>query len=339
MSVKAFLLCAGLGGRFQPHTDTLPKVLLPFLNLPLVSYNLSLLKTLEVKQYIANIHKHSELIAQSLRKSSKMLGQLSPAFSYESQLLGSAGGLRQVQSFLENEEHFYYLNGDTLIWPHREESLSSFYDSHVKSKALVSFLCTPSDKLQEVIWSNSDSQVTSFLKPVDPRNKSFHFCGLALFSKEIFQFIKPGDRHIFKDVLEKLCLKTELRVHSVKDLEVLDMNQLTTYLEGHRLALQSLFKKPLMSQFLRKTLDTLSPGWSRFQEDNYVSGTRVLSPPEKKDDYLFCGQGVKGLNNVEVTGFAVLGNHCQVKSPCQVLQSVVSDKALLDHSINKKLFL
>ena len=53
---KAFLLCAGRGTRFEPHSCVLPKVLIPFLNVPLVAYNLCMLKLLGVGQVIANVH-------------------------------------------------------------------------------------------------------------------------------------------------------------------------------------------------------------------------------------------------------------------------------------------
>ena len=80
MSLKAFLLCAGVGERFYPYTETLPKVLFPFLNVPLVSYNLFLLKTLKVHQCIVNTHRHSELITRSLKEQSSVLNLLNPVF-------------------------------------------------------------------------------------------------------------------------------------------------------------------------------------------------------------------------------------------------------------------
>ena len=323
-------MCAGKGERFYPHTHILPKSLLPFLNLPLASYNLFLLKNLKVNQIIANTYKHHELLVNSLTRSSLEIKDfLPPVFSHEPKLLGSAGGLWKVRNFLEQETSFYYLNGDSLFWPHKEKSLSDFYISHIQSGALASFLCIPSPQTKGVIWANKNKQVCSFLKKTNDDCNSYHFCGLALFSRTIFKLIKPKDRHIFTDVLEKECLKKDLRVHSVSDLEVLDMNQLPTYLNANFLAVQCLLKEPSLSGFLMTFLDAFSPWWRRFQGENYFSGTSGFFAPENKKDLLFCGKDVKGLNNLKVRDFAVIGNGSKVCSPCQVSRSVVKERFLL----------
>ena len=90
--LKGFLLCAGQGTRFYPHTYTLPKSLLPFLNIPLASYNLYLLKTLGVLDCAVNIHTHERILKEELKKRAEEIEWSSPVFSYEEQLLGSAGG-------------------------------------------------------------------------------------------------------------------------------------------------------------------------------------------------------------------------------------------------------
>jgi len=340
MPLKAFLLCAGKGERFSPQTLKCPKVLLPFLNIPLVFYNLFLLKTLKVQQCIINTHQHSQSIKTVLKKQSSVLALSTPHFSQEDELLGSAGGLLQIESFVEKSDSFYYLNGDTLFWPHEEESLSGFYDYHVKSQALASFLCMPSERIKGVIWAGEDSQVHSFLyhKP-DEKSKPFHFCGLALFSKKIFQYIQVGNKHIFKDVLENLCSQEILKVYPLKNLEILDMNQLSTYLEGHVLAIQSLLNFSLKSQYLNQVLDLFSPSWFRYSGDNYFSATKIFTPPEEKKDLLFCGKDVKGLNHLKIKNLAVIGDNCHISSPVELFQSVVNKNQTLKSSLKNTLLI
>ncbi len=126
MSLKAFLLCAGEGMRFRPHTKTLSKVLLPFLNLPIVFHNLFLLKKLGVKSYVSNICDSTGLLKRELKKCSVQPISLEPTFSIEDFILGSAGGLLKVCSFFEGEKYFYYLNGDSLFFLEDEEALENF---------------------------------------------------------------------------------------------------------------------------------------------------------------------------------------------------------------------
>lgn len=334
--LRGFLLCAGKGTRFYPHTHVLPKVLLPFLNLPLSSYNLYLLKTLGVKEWAANIHVHSEILTNELSKQAKTVGLSSPVVSYEKNLLGSAGGLLKLKPFFEREKYFFYLNGDSFIWPESEGSLD-FYQSHVESGALASFLVRPTNKTTGVIWANDKDQVESFLqKPQKSNVKPYDFTGLALFSRPVLKEIKPGALHIFKDVLESEALKPHFRVHSVRSLELLDMNQLDTYLQATKKALCFLQEQ---DGFLQKVLNCFSPRWNFYRGENYFSATEVKNPTMEKANILFCGEGVKGLEKLSVKKFSVLGNRSSVLFDVCMESSVLEAGVSLSKNLKNELVL
>ena len=282
----AFLLCAGKGTRFAPHTNLLPKALLPFLNLPLASYNLYLLKTLGVKKIAVNAHLHPALLVPGLTRPAERAGIKDLVFNHEEKLLGSAGGLYAFKNFLEKEDHFFYLNGDSFIWPETPGLLDSFYRSHLESQALASFLARPTPNTKGVIWAeeNPAGKIYSFLKkPSSPSSvKAYDFLGLALFSRRIFKTLKPSSVHIFKDVLEDTS--SDLRVHSLPEVKRLDMNQLDTYLRGVREIL-SLLKNRSKSFFIRETLDLFSPGWCRFSGKNYFSATDLKGAFESQNGF------------------------------------------------------
>jgi len=329
MSLKAFLLCAGQGSRFHPHTNTLPKVLLPFLNLPLISYNLYLLKKLKVTNLAANVHTQANKLEENITKHSKVINIPKPVLSFETKLLGAAGGLLKLKPFFENTKNFFYLNGDSLLcWNPND----NFYNSHVKSGAMASFLCKPTHKKTGVIWADKNYQVLSFLKkPNTHPTKAYDFCGLALFSKKIFKEIKLEDHHIFKDVLESQKLKPHLRIHCTPDLEFLDMNQLKSYLQNTKKTLYALKNNNTKVNFLKKTLDVFSPKWRAFEGENYFSATPIKNPfPIKnqlnnKKDFLFCGKEVKGLSNLSIKNFAVIGNKAVISSKLHLEESVLGD--------------
>ena len=340
MSLKAFLLCAGAGTRFRPHTHIFPKVLLPFLNLPLVSYNLYLLKTLGVKNWAANTHLHPRVLEDKLKQQAGLVGINSPLVSHEQKLLGSAGGLLKLKNFFEKEKHFFYLNGDSFIWPEKQDSLTDFYLAHIESGALASFLVKPADKTQGVLWADDTDQIYSFLKkPAGRANiRAYDFSGLAIFSTRVFQEIKsPEVVHIFKDVLESSVLKTYLRIHSVPRLKLLDMNQLNTYLKNIKQVLYVLRDKN--SAFLQETLNLCSPDWSRFHGENYFSVNKVKKPPENKTDILFCGREVKFLEKLFVKNFAVLGDHSSIMSPVCMEGSVLGERVALNKNLQNELVL
>ena len=381
MALKSFLLCAGEGTRFRPHTLVLPKPLIPFLNLPVCAYNLYLLKMLGVKEIITNIHVHTELLKKELSFLAQQAGLAQPAFSFEERLLGSAGGLLKVRDFFSSSVPFFYLNGDSFIWPETDNSLLDFYSAHVKSGALVSFLVRPvtgpSVHSIDVLSSQADSTNTggtkkgyiyaeneticSFSEPPkgNTKAKPYEFSGLALFSPHIFNEIDkllakssgfeetslisstkqsyPASPflHIFKDVLNKTCFarKADLRVHSVPNLQLLDMNQLSTYLQGTEVALKYLREqRQSLSQgvgmgFLQKALGLYTPDWRRYEGDNWFSAELVNPPPPHTEDILFCGRGVRGLSNLLVKGFAVLGEGAVMAKPVLMQRSVLGKGA------------
>lgn len=340
---KAFLLCAGKGTRFYPHTRILPKVLLPFLNLPLVVYNMYLLKVLGVSEWAANTHAHSDFLQSELSRQAQMMRMKQPLFSYEEKLLGSAGGLLKLKSFFEREEHFFYLNGDSFIWLDQESDLQDFYKLHLKSGALASFLVCPADKEKGVIWADKESgEVYSFLKNPDIESKNiraYNFSGLAVFSGAVLKKIKLGDFHIFKDVLEifivrKKHIKSYFRVHSIPSLKLLDMNQVGTYLQATKKALCFLRdKRTSAPSFLHNILSFCSPNWKSFEGENYFSAFPVKHLPEDKKNILFCGRSVKGLEKVSVRNFAVVGDYCSFSSSLYLNSSVLGENVSLHQSM------
>ena len=471
MSLKAFLLCAGEGTRFRPYTSILPKPLIPFLNVPLCAYNLYLLKMLGVQNIIANTHVHSPLLEKELGFLAHLAGLPPPAFSFEETLLGSAGGLLKVKDFFipkgynysasYKEKHlgrltsksrnfkghqykpepFFYLNGDSFIWPETEGSLLDFYSSHLQSGALASFLVWPasnmtidspclsppssveSDSSQSNIKKSyiyaEDERVCSFSKPPERNTKAkpYAFLGLAVFSPQIFNEIEQArnargkidatfcsDRdsvpsltryvgekeaiplHIFKDVLNPLAFKGHLRVHSVqgtlspsgqvlpppreftstnplserKEAPLfqsrsttpptweLDMNQLSTYLQGTQIALDFLMEQRRDSPrwqslsrggtgFLQQALDLYTPDWRRYEGDQWFSAEPVKNPPSHKEDILFCGKGVRGLQNLSVKGFAVLGEGAFLAKPLLIKRAVLGKNGHLNTDLQNTL--
>ncbi len=348
---KAFLLCAGKGTRFYPHTHILPKVLLPFLNLPLVAYNMYLLKVLGVSEWAANTHVHSDFLQSGLKKQAQIMGMEQPVLSYENILLGSAGGLFKLRNFFEKEEHFFYLNGDSFIWLNQASDLQDFYKLHLESGALASFLVCPADKTKGVIWADKKTgEICSFLKKPVMENKNvkaYDFSGLAVFSNKIFKEIKPVDFHIFKDVLEAFTsqrrmeyIKSCLRVHSVSSLKLLDMNQEDTYLQATEKALSFLRDgRNFVPSFLHNALNFCSPDWRVFEGENYFSASPVNNPPESKKNILFCGRFVKNLEKLFVKNFAVVGDHCSFDSSLCMDRSVLGKTLSLNRSLENTFLL
>jgi mannose-1-phosphate guanylyltransferase len=111
---RAFLLAAGRGTRFLPVTETLPKPLAPYLNVPLARAHLRRLLGAGISQAAVNLHHLGDQIMKDLVDHAAELPKL--RFFPEPEILGTAGGLRNAADFLSSGD-FLVVNSDAAIEP------------------------------------------------------------------------------------------------------------------------------------------------------------------------------------------------------------------------------
>lgn len=126
--MNAFVLAAGFGTRLLPLTDTLPKPLIPVLNVPSLCYSLFLLKRAGIGKAIINIHHHQESIRQFFREHD--FGSLEIVLSEERDILGTGGGLKKCEALLKGEP-FVLINSDIIS----DIDLDALIDTHRRSGA------------------------------------------------------------------------------------------------------------------------------------------------------------------------------------------------------------
>ncbi|RMH09629.1 MAG: nucleotidyltransferase family protein [Nitrospirae bacterium] len=110
--MKAMILAAGLGTRLRPLTQSTPKPLLPVAGIPLLGWNILLLRRHGLTDIIVNVHYLADQIQQAFGDGSSWGVRLS--YSFETTLLGTGGGIKQVEDFFEGKP-FVVVNGDTLL--------------------------------------------------------------------------------------------------------------------------------------------------------------------------------------------------------------------------------
>jgi mannose-1-phosphate guanylyltransferase len=112
--MRAFLLAAGRGVRFRPVTESIPKPLFPYLNVPLIRAQLERLFRRGILEAGVNLHHLGEEIESHLRDRPADLPNL--RFFPEPEILGTAGALRNAAGWLAGED-FLVLNTDAAIDP------------------------------------------------------------------------------------------------------------------------------------------------------------------------------------------------------------------------------
>ena len=108
--MRAMVLAAGLGTRLRPLTYELNKPMVPVLDRPVMEHILDLLDEHGFEEVIANIHHFPDSIREHFGE------RLS--YSFEPELLGTAGGVRNCAAFLGSRQ----LPGDLGGRPHGHRS-------------------------------------------------------------------------------------------------------------------------------------------------------------------------------------------------------------------------
>ena len=109
--MKAMVLAAGFGKRLQPLTRTLPKPMFPVLGRPLLSHTFDLLQSAGIDNIAVNIHHLPNSIINYFEKENPPPFNLH--FSTEEYILGTAGGIKKMQGFLEDGP-FITINSDII---------------------------------------------------------------------------------------------------------------------------------------------------------------------------------------------------------------------------------
>lgn len=133
------ILCAGYGSRMAPLTDALPKPLLPFLNVPTITYGMAQLMRAGIEKVAFNTHHLADTIPPVVKRLAATFN-IHPIFVHEWEILGSGGGIKGVVDSLgEDFDHVVVMNGDTVL----EIDLGEHIDAHISSGADVSLVVRP----------------------------------------------------------------------------------------------------------------------------------------------------------------------------------------------------
>jgi len=187
--MRAMILAAGLGTRLRPITYEMPKPMVPVLNRPVMEHIARLLGRHGFTETIANLHWFPELIEAHFGDGSELGIELS--YSFEEQLLGTSGGVRNAAGFLGDS--FLVISGDALT-DLDLTAMREFHESHDGIATLATKRVEDTSQFGVVI-TGGDGRVQGFQEKPDPAEalSDLANCGIYMFRSEIFDFFPaPG---------------------------------------------------------------------------------------------------------------------------------------------------
>jgi mannose-1-phosphate guanylyltransferase len=187
--MRAMVLAAGLGTRLRPITYAVPKPMVPVLNRPVMEHSVRLLARHGFSEAIANLHWFPETIEDYFGEGSKFGIELS--YSREEQLLGTAGGVRNVAEFLGDS--FLVVAGDALT-DLDFAAMREFHESHDGLVTLATKRVANTDEYGVVI-AGEDGRIQGFQEKPDPAEALSDLANtcIYMFRREIFDYFpEPG---------------------------------------------------------------------------------------------------------------------------------------------------
>jgi mannose-1-phosphate guanylyltransferase len=183
--MKAMLLAAGLGTRLRPLTYELPKPMVPILGRPVMEHIMRLLARHGFDDVVANLHYFPDLIRDTFGDGSRQGIKL--VYSYEEELLGTAGGVRNVRDHFGGET-FLVISGDALT----DIDLTAFYNAHKEKGATATLALKRVDDPSQlgVVIIDDDGRIQGFQEKPAPGEELSNLgsCGIYMFEPEIFDY-------------------------------------------------------------------------------------------------------------------------------------------------------
>ena len=187
-TVKGFILAAGLGERLRPITESVPKPLLPVGNMPLIGYNLALLKHHGITDIIINLHHLGKLIRDALDDGHDYGVQIT--YSEEEEILGTGGGLKRMHELL-CDDTFVVANSDTIL----NVDLTQAIAQHRRRGALATMVLREDPRQAEFgqIEIDPTGRIRRILGQGESNDplKPYMFAGVHILEPRFLDYIPP----------------------------------------------------------------------------------------------------------------------------------------------------
>jgi mannose-1-phosphate guanylyltransferase/mannose-1-phosphate guanylyltransferase/phosphomannomutase len=297
------VMAAGLGTRLRPLTHEIPKPLVPVANRPIMEHILELLARQGFTEVVANLHWFGDTIRDRFGDGSSLSVDLT--YSEEAELLGTAGGVRNVRAFF-GDDPFVVMAADALT----DIDLEGLARTHERNGWIATLAVKEVTDTSEygVVVTGSDDRVQGFQEKPDPAEALSNLanCMIYVLEPEIFDHFPDQKEVDFALDVFPALLDGDIPfgVH-VADAYWNDVGSLPEYLQGNL-------------DVLTGAID-VSPAGTMLDDDDgggLAAGVEVEGP-------VLLGDGAEVGEGAQLEGPLVIGQGARIGAGARLRESVL----------------
>ena len=318
MSIRAMVMAAGAGTRLRPLTTYVPKPLVPIANRPVLEYTVENLRRHGITEMVLNLHSHPELIRRHFGDGSTRGVKIH--YSHEPKLLGTAGGVKKVEHFLE-QGTFLVLSGDGLT----DIDLTELLFFHRRRRALATIALKAVDMRFEygVALMNAGGRIRRFIeKPSwsDVFSNAVN-TGIYVFEPEVLKMLPKGKEIDFgHDFLPQL-LKEKRAVYGYQTNGYwCDVGNLGEYRRAQRDALDGKVKISFSGRQIKKGV--------------WVGKDTVIGRGVQLEAPCMIGEGCRVARDTVIGAYTVIGHRARIGAGSVLRNCTLWDDVRVETRVN-----
>lgn len=311
--MRAMLLAAGLGTRLRPLTDRVSKSMIPVINKPSLFYSLNLLRKSKINEAVINLYHQGSQIKDYVKGGEKFNMQV--LYSEEDSLMGTAGGLKKMESYFKNT--FLVLSADGVT----DFNIHQAVQFHKQKVALATVVLkkTKEKFRYGVALRNKEEKITQFVeKPSwgDAFSDEIN-AGIYIFEPDIFSSIPAGEPYdLGHQVLPSLVKRGEAVYGYLMDDYWIDMGNLGDYMKVHRDILKGKTGIKISGREIEKGI------W--IGKNVQISKSASLEPP------VVIGNNCRIKEKVTIGKYTTLGDRVTIKKEARLEKCILWDDVLIE---------
>jgi NDP-sugar pyrophosphorylase family protein len=227
------ILAAGLGTRLRPLTLDTPKCLIPLAGRPLIDWTLVWLHHHGVTECMINLHYLPGKVRDFVGDGSRY--NLRVRYSFEPELLGTAGAVKNVEAFFDRP--FFVIYSDNFS----QWNLSRLVETYEKCRPLATMAVHWREDVSQsgVVETDRDGRILSLIEKPESEAVNSHYvnAGFYYLNPKALDYIPDGTFCDFAfDVFPEM-LRAGERIYAVKmEDPILGIDTIEAYGKANELA-------------------------------------------------------------------------------------------------------